>query len=216
MERDPCACKKCKYYHYKCRCKSKRHKKKLVYESTSSQTSNSDSNKSLHRNQSIKIKVDCNRGLDDTIKPKQYIKSQELDYKDEFLKYLLTNSNTNTNTSAKLGTQQQNTQFNQNNIKFISGIISPCFDNINLQQIGCGYTAEFIHTSTNDQWIIKIEHCHIINFIVSEINNIFSNNVVIDSSSLETSINRKPRFLNRIVINVKEPLIAFSFIVLCI
>jgi hypothetical protein len=211
MEKDPSTCKKCKYYHYKCRCKSKRHKNKH-YNSSSSQSSSGKSNKSLPRNQSIKIKVDCNRGLDETIKPKQYIKSQELDYKDEFLKYLLTNTNTN----IKFGTLQSNTQFNQNNIKFISGIISPCFDNNDLQQTGCGYTAEFIHTSTNDQWIIKIQHSNIINFIVSEINNIPNNNLVIDSSSLETSINSKPRFLNRIVINVKERLIGFSFIALCI
>lgn len=211
MEKDPCTCKKCKYYHNKCRCKSKQHKNKH-YNSSSSESSSSNSNKSLPRNQSIKIKVDCNRGLDDNIKPKQYIKSQELDYKDEFLKYLLTNTNTNT----KFGIVQSNTQFNQNNIKFISGIISPCFHNIQLQQTGCGYNAEFIHTSTNDQWIIIIEHSNIINFIVSEINNTSSNNVFIDSSSLETSINCKPRFLNRIVINVKEPLIGFSFIALCI
>ena len=43
------------------------------------------------RKQSIKIKVDCNRGGEDTIKPKQCIKNEENDYKDDLLKYLISN-----------------------------------------------------------------------------------------------------------------------------
>ena len=202
MEKDVCKCKKCKDYHTKCRCKSKKHKK------IDSDTSSSDSNNSSHRNQSIKIKVDCNRGVDESIKPKQCMKIQETDYKDEFLKYLLTNRQTTVN-------QQVNTNSYQQNLKFISGIIYPCFDNIYSHQSGCGYTAEYIHTSTNDQWIIKIEHNHVLNFSISPINNTFVYNAIIDSSSIETSSNFKPRFLNRIIINVKEPLFGFSFFALC-
>lgn len=206
MEKEVCKCKKCKYLHNKCKCKSKRHKKNY------SDTSSTDSNNSSHRNQSIKIKVDCNRGVEDTLKPKQCMKIQEPDYKDEFLKYLLTNTN-NKLANAHIPAQYNN--LHQNNIKFISGIISPCFDTMYSLQTGCGYTAEYIHTSTSDQWIIKIDNSNIINFILIPINNTFTNNAFIDGSSIETSLNFKTKFLNRIVINVKEPLIAFSFIALC-
>lgn len=214
MEKNVCKCKNCKHYYNKCRCKSKRCKKKYsdTYNSKSSSSNSSNSSNSSHRNQSIKIKVDCNRGIDETVKPKQCIKFQETDYKDEFLKYLLTNKQTNINPSI-------NNNLYQNNIKFISGVISPCFDNAYSHQTGCGYTAEFLHTSTSDQWIIKIEHNHVINFILSPIHNPNHNsnhyNAFIDSTSIEISANLKPRFLNRIVINVKEPLVGFSFLALC-
>jgi hypothetical protein len=206
MEKDACRCKKGKYYHNKCRCKSKRCKKH-------SDTSSTDSDNSSYRNHSIKINVDCNRGVDEYAKPKECMKIQEPDFKDELLKYLLTNTN---NKLANLNTlTQNNLNLHQNNIKFISGIISPCFDTMYSMQSGCGYTAEYIHTSISDQWIIKIDNNHIINFILIPIQNTFSINAFIDNSSLETSPNFKPRFLNRIVINVKEPLSGFSFLAIC-
>jgi hypothetical protein len=207
MEKDACRCKKSKYYHNRCGCKSKRCKKK------DSDTSSTDSDNSSHRNHSIKIKVDCNRGVNEYAKPKECMKIQETDYKDELLKYLLTN--TNNKLAIPHTPTHNNLNIHQNNIKFISGIISPCFDTMYSLQSGYGYTAEYMHTSISDQWIIKIDNNHIINFILIPIQNTFSINAFIDSSSLETSLNFKPRFLNRIVINVKEPLSGFSFFAIC-
>jgi len=199
MENKTCTCKKSKDYYTKSKCKSNRHKKSYIsHNSSDSSTDNS------HRKQSIKINVDCNRGGDDMIKPKQCIKNQDNEYKDELLKYLISN---------KYAPPPQSNVY-QNNIKFISGIISPCLDNAH-HQTGQGYTADFIHTSTNNHWIIKIECNHIINFILTNINNTVSNNAVIDNSSIETSANFQPRFTNRIIINITEPIYGFTFLALC-
>jgi len=202
MENKCCECKKCKYYYNKSKCKRdklNKHTKSINYDSSSDSSSDSSM-----RKQSIKIKVDCNRGGEDTIKPKQCIKNQENDYKDELLKYLISN---------KEKTIQPNLY--QNNIKFISGIICPCLDNSHHHQIGHGYIADFIHTDINDQWIIKFEYSNIFTFILTDINNAVCNSAVIDNSSIETSTNFKPRFTNRVIINIKEPMYGFTFLALC-
>ena len=205
MENQCCECKKCKHYYSKSKCKRNKlnkHKKSNNYHSNSD--SSSDSSDNTMRKQSIKIKVDCNRGGEDTIKPKQCIKNEENDYKDDLLKYLISNKQ-----------QQIQPNLYQNNIKFISGIICPCLDNSHHHQTGNGYTADFIHTTQNDQWIIKFEYNNILTFILTDINNIVCNSAVIDNSSIETSTNFKPRFTNRIIINIKEPMYGFTFLALC-
>ena len=122
MENQCCECKKCKHYYSKSKCKRNKlnkHKKSNNYHSSS----DSSSDNSM-RKQSIKIKVDCNRGGEDTIKPKQCIKNQENDYKDDLLKYLISNKQ-----------QQIQPNLYQNNIK--------CFTNriiINIKEPMCGFT----------------------------------------------------------------------------